>query len=135
VPIADEHLDRERHFLIATISLGVASLLKSHSLKLKLYCWIGIASHDPSPLTMMIANLCSERGGELASSWRNLGSSFVGSQQKAPGDIAGKLLRTLLCPVHAQDAASCPSMCSAPPFGGHRPRDHQMPEPRHNKKP
>jgi hypothetical protein len=49
VPIADDHLDRGCHFLIAVASLGVALPPESQALKLKLDCCIGIVSHDPSP--------------------------------------------------------------------------------------
>jgi hypothetical protein len=49
VPIADDHLDRGCHFLIAVASLGVALPLESQALKLKLDCCIGIVSHNPSP--------------------------------------------------------------------------------------
>ena len=61
--------------------LGVASLLNckrsnEHSIAAS-------ASKDPFP-HLQDANFCCKHGGELASSWRNLGSSLVGSKQKAP---------------------------------------------------
>jgi hypothetical protein len=45
---------------------------------------ISVVSHDPSPSQMQVTNFCSKHGGEWASSWRNLSSSFVDSKQKAP---------------------------------------------------
>jgi hypothetical protein len=83
VPIANDHLDRRYHCLIGVASIGVASLLKSQAFNLKLDCCIGIVKHGPSP-KMQVANFCLKHGGGWAFPWRNLGSLFARSKQKAP---------------------------------------------------
>jgi hypothetical protein len=71
VPIADEHLDRRHHCLIAIASLGAMSLLESQAFKIMLKLGgrrIEIISHLTVTLTMQVANFCSKNGGEWAQS-------------------------------------------------------------------
>ena len=79
VPIANEHLDSGCHRLIVGVSLGLASSLqRPQMLEFEHTGWcISVVSHDPSPLTMHVANFGAKHGGEWAPSRRNLGSLFV----------------------------------------------------------
>src|SRR5215471_17161431 len=78
VPIANEHLDSGCHRLIVGVSLGLASSpQRPQMFEFEHTGWcISIVSHDPSPLTMQVANLGAKHGAEWAPSRRNLGSLF-----------------------------------------------------------
>jgi hypothetical protein len=64
VPIADEHLDRGYHSLIAATPLGIAPPFSPQAFEIDCR-YISIVSHDPSPSQAGL-RLCPKDGGEVA---------------------------------------------------------------------